>query len=73
MDLSKCIKLIERDANKIGIVALNKITYSELVKKYIITVLEKDYIIGDIKDFCEEKINQDVLDALLSLATQESF
>lgn len=45
MDLSKCIKLIESDANKVSIIASNKITYSELVKKYKITVLKKDYTI----------------------------
>lgn len=34
MDLSNFIKLIESDTNKISIMVSNKITYSELVKKY---------------------------------------
>lgn len=45
MDLSNFIKLIESDANKIGNMASNKITYNEVVKKYKLTALKKDYII----------------------------
>ena len=56
-----------------NIMNLSDITAFILGKTEKEKVLIKDYIIGDIKDFCEEKINQEVLDALLSLAQQESF
>ncbi|MDZ7672827.1 MAG: hypothetical protein U5K53_08375 [Halanaerobiales bacterium] len=36
-------------------------------------VLMEDYIIGDIRNVCGNKINKDILDALLTLAKQEYF